>query len=86
MDLQVMYVNARGKRYKYRALCNDKPEGLIQRLEESEEGDRQIRCLQHNPSQPSEHPPSGAKMSKGLGGNIGCRDKAFSWYQTGSPM
>ena len=26
-----------------------KRESLIQRLEESEEGDRQIRCLQHNP-------------------------------------
>ena len=44
-----------------------------------------------NASKPSEHPPSGEKMSKGLGGNIGCRDKGFSlktslWYQTGSPM
>ena len=26
-----------------------------------------------NASKPSEHPPSGGKMSKGLGGNIGCR-------------
>ena len=26
-----------------------KPKGLSQRFEESEEGDRQIRCLQHNP-------------------------------------
>ena len=25
-------------------------------------------------------------MSKGLGGNIGCRDKTSSWYQTGSPI
>ena len=24
---------------------------------------------------PSEHPSSGGKLSKGLGGNIGCRDK-----------
>ena len=35
MDLQVMYVNARGMRYEI--------------FEESEEGDRQIRCLKHNP-------------------------------------
>ena len=39
-----------------------------------------------NASKPSEHPLSGDKMSKGLGGNIGCRDKTSSWYQTGSPM
>ena len=39
-----------------------------------------------NAFKPSEHPPSGEKMSKGLGGNIGCRDKTSSWYQTGSPM
>ena len=26
-----------------------KLEGLSQRFEESDEGDRQIRCLQHNP-------------------------------------
>ena len=25
-------------------------------------------------------------MAKGLDGNIGCRDKTSSWYQTGSPM
>ena len=26
-------------------------------------------------------------MSKGLvGGNVSCRDKTSSWYQTGSPM
>ena len=25
-----------------------------------------------NPSKPSEHPPSGGKMSEGLGGNIAC--------------
>ena len=34
---------------------------------------------------PSEHPPSGEQMSKGLGRNIGYRDKTSSWYQTGSP-
>ena len=39
-----------------------------------------------NASTPIEHPPSGDKMSKGLGGNIGCRDKTSSWYQTGSPI
>ena len=39
-----------------------------------------------NASKPSEHPPSGEKMSKGLGGNIGCRDKTSSWYQTDFPM
>ena len=36
-----------------------------------------------NAPKPSEHAPSGEKMSKGLGGNIGCRDKTSSWYQTG---
>ena len=31
-----------------------------------------------NASKPSDHPPSGEKMSKGLvGGNIGCRDKTY---------
>ena len=40
-----------------------------------------------NASEPSEHPPSGKKMSKkGLGRNIGCRDKNSLWYQKGSPM
>ena len=39
-----------------------------------------------NASKPSEHPPSGGKMSEGLGGDIGCIDKTSSWYQTGSPM
>ena len=39
-----------------------------------------------NASKPSEHPPSGGKMTEGLGGNIGCRDKTSSWYQTGFPM
>ena len=39
-----------------------------------------------NASKPSEHPPSGEKMSEGSRGNIGCRDKTSSWYQTGSPM
>ena len=32
-----------------------------------------------NASKPSEHPPSGGTMSKGLGGNIiGCGDKTSS--------
>ena len=40
-----------------------------------------------NASKPYEHPPSGEKMfSEGLGGDIGCKDKTSSWYQTGSPM
>ena len=41
-----------------------------------------------NASKPSEHPPSGEKMCKGLvrWERIGCRDKTSSWYQTGSPM
>ena len=39
-----------------------------------------------NASERSEHPPPGAKLSKGLGGNIGCRDKNSSWYQKGSLM
>ena len=39
-----------------------------------------------NASKPSEHPPSGENLSKGLGGNIGCGDKNSSWYQKGSPM
>ena len=29
-----------------------------------------------NASKPSEHPPSGEKLSKYLGGDIGCRDKS----------
>ena len=37
-----MYVNARGKRYKYRAIyVTIKLKGLSQRSEESDEGDRQ---------------------------------------------
>ena len=39
-----------------------------------------------NASKPSQHPSSGGKVSKGLAGNIGSRDKISSWYQTGSPM
>ena len=39
-----------------------------------------------NASKPSEHPPQVEEVSKGLGGNIGCRDKTSSWYQKGSPM
>ena len=34
----------------------------------------------------SEHPASGEKMSKGLGRNIGCRDKNSSWFKMDSPM
>ena len=36
-------------RYKYILYVTIKPKGLSQRFEESEEGDRQTRCLQHNP-------------------------------------
>ena len=36
-----------------------------------------------NASKPSEHPPQVEKCLKGLGGNIGCRDKASAWYQKG---
>ena len=43
-----MYVNARGMRYKL-SICNDKTKRFESEIEESEEGDRQIRCLQHNP-------------------------------------
>ena len=39
-----------------------------------------------NASEPSEHPAPGEKLSKGLGGNIGCRDKNSSWHEKGSPM
>ena len=39
-----------------------------------------------NASKPSEHPPSGEKLSKYLRENIGCRDKNSLWYQKGSPM
>ena len=40
-----------------------------------------------NASKPSEHPPSGEEMSKGLGENIGCmhRDKTSSWHLNGFP-
>ena len=41
-----MYVNARKEVQVYVTI---KPEGLLQRFEEREEGDRQIICLQHNP-------------------------------------
>ena len=34
-----------------------------------------------NASRPSEHPPqSGGKMSKRLGGIIGCKDRTSSWH------
>ena len=43
-------MNARGMRYKYSSMhVTIKPKGLSQKLEESEKGDRQVRCLQHNP-------------------------------------
>ena len=42
------YVRKR-KRKEVQEYVTIKPEGLIQRFEGSEEGDRQIRCLQHNP-------------------------------------
>ena len=38
-----------------------------------------------NASKPSEHAPSGKKMSKGLGRNIGCRDKNFFMVSKGFP-
>ena len=39
-----------------------------------------------NASKPFEHPPSaGEKLSKGLGGNIGCRDKTSSRHLNGFP-
>ena len=43
-------------------------------------------CLKKNlnASKPFEQPPSGEKLSKRLGGNIGCRDK--SWYKKGFLM
>ena len=44
-----MYVNARGMRYEFTWYVTIKPKGLSQRCEESEEGDRQIICLQYNP-------------------------------------
>ena len=40
-------------------------------------------CLKKNlNARPSEHPPSqqGEKMSKCLGGIIGCKDKTLSWH------
>ena len=51
-------------------------------------GEARVELLKKNlsASKPLEHPPSGEKVSKGLGGNIGCRDKTSSLYQMGSPM
>ena len=34
---------------------------------------------------PSKHAPSGEKLSKGLGGNIGCRDKNLFMVSKGFP-
>ena len=42
-----MYVKR--KRQEVEVYVTIKPKGLSQRFEESDEGDRQIRCLQHNP-------------------------------------
>ena len=47
MDLQV-YVRKR-KRNEVQVYVTIKPKGLSQIFEEGEEGDRRIRCLQHNP-------------------------------------
>ena len=39
-----------------------------------------------NASRPSEHPSvRGEKMSKRLGGIIGCKDKTSSWHLNGFP-
>ena len=44
-------------------------------------------CLKKdlNASRPSEHPPVGGKMSKRLGGIIGCKYKTSSWHLNGFP-
>ena len=42
-----MYV-CKSKRNEVQLYVTIKPKGLSQRFEEGEEGDRQIRCLQHN--------------------------------------
>ena len=38
-----------------------------------------------NASRPSEHPQSGRKLSKRLGGTIGCKYKIPSWHLNGFP-
>ena len=38
-----------------------------------------------NTSRPSEHPPVRGKMSKRLGGIMGCKDKTSSWHLNGFP-
>ena len=38
-----------------------------------------------NASRPSEHPPVKGKMSKRLGGIVGCEDKTSSWHVNGFP-
>ena len=47
------------------------------------------RCLKKNlnASRPSEHPSvrGGKKMSKRLGGTIGCKYKTSSWHLNGFP-
>ena len=45
-------------------------------------------CLKKNlnVSRPFEYPPvRGEKMSRRLGGIIGCKDKTFSWHLNGFP-
>ena len=39
-----------------------------------------------NAPRPSEHPVSGGKMSKRLGGIVGCKYETSSWYSNGFPM
>ena len=38
-----------------------------------------------NASKPSNLPPDRGKMSKRLGGIVGCKDKTFSWHLIGFP-
>ena len=45
MDLQVTSYVRKRKRNEVQVYVTIKPKGLSQRCEESEEGDRQIRCL-----------------------------------------
>ena len=67
-----MYVvNARGK------YVTIKPEGLIQIFEESEEGDRQIRCLQHNPEKTKHRCSPENRRSNGES----CRDLNPCWSE-----
>ena len=49
-----MYV-LKHKRNEVQVHVTIKPKGLSQRFEENEEGDRQIRCPQHNPEKKTKH-------------------------------